>query len=171
MRQEREACARTESFLEHKEEIERFFVNRYAFHNAHLLRASLPQPLVDVIPVSTDRDALHHRLAAELRGRGGKAKKLPKARKTRKKRAKAVSKKATTALRRRAPKKASATAATTSPAAPPQRIVIRLNRDQVQSALREEVEAMSSGSESEDATSDSDWEDQEGVDEADETDI
>ncbi|KAJ6626597.1 hypothetical protein B0H10DRAFT_2300403, partial [Mycena sp. CBHHK59/15] len=64
--QERVQSDKTENFIVHKS-LERFIINTHAFHNAHLLRATLPRDLVAPIPLVADRRVKHHELAAELR--------------------------------------------------------------------------------------------------------
>ncbi|KAJ7886529.1 hypothetical protein B0H14DRAFT_2225857, partial [Mycena olivaceomarginata] len=53
--QERVESDKTENFIVHN------------FHNAHLLRATLPRNLVAPIPFVADRTVKHHELAAEFR--------------------------------------------------------------------------------------------------------
>ncbi|KAJ7900642.1 hypothetical protein B0H14DRAFT_2258428, partial [Mycena olivaceomarginata] len=55
-----------ENFVVHKP-LDRFFINSHAFHNAHLLRATLPRELLAPIPLFTDRQTKHYELAAQLR--------------------------------------------------------------------------------------------------------
>ncbi|KAJ7269179.1 hypothetical protein C8J57DRAFT_1609392 [Mycena rebaudengoi] len=64
--QERVASDKTENYIEHKP-LDRFFINTHAFHNAHLLRATLPRDLVAPVLLFPDRQAKHHALATELR--------------------------------------------------------------------------------------------------------
>ncbi|KAF7351608.1 hypothetical protein MSAN_01593300 [Mycena sanguinolenta] len=64
--QERVESDQTESFVIHKS-LDRFIINTHAFHNAHLLRATLPRNLVAPIPLHPDREAIHHELASQLR--------------------------------------------------------------------------------------------------------
>ncbi|KAJ7246181.1 hypothetical protein C8J57DRAFT_1678249 [Mycena rebaudengoi] len=64
--QERVESDQTEKYIVHKP-LDRFIVNTHAFHNAHLLRATLPRDLIAPIPLFPDRQAKHHELAAELR--------------------------------------------------------------------------------------------------------
>ncbi|KAF7335904.1 hypothetical protein MSAN_02327500 [Mycena sanguinolenta] len=56
----------TENFIIYKP-LDRFIINTHAFHNAHLLRATLPRDLIAPIPLYIDREATHHELAAQLR--------------------------------------------------------------------------------------------------------
>ncbi|KAJ7812979.1 hypothetical protein B0H14DRAFT_3112205 [Mycena olivaceomarginata] len=55
-----------ENFVVHKP-LDRFFINSLAFHNAHLLRATLPRDLLAPLPLFPDRQQKHHKLAAQLR--------------------------------------------------------------------------------------------------------
>ncbi|KAJ7805860.1 hypothetical protein B0H14DRAFT_2181153, partial [Mycena olivaceomarginata] len=64
--QERVESDKTENFIVHKT-LDRFIINTHAFHNAHLLRAALPQNLVAPTPFIADRTVKHHELAAEFR--------------------------------------------------------------------------------------------------------
>ncbi|KAJ7280990.1 hypothetical protein C8J57DRAFT_1501189 [Mycena rebaudengoi] len=64
--QERVASDKTENYIEQKP-LDRFFINTHAFHNAHLLRATLPRDLVAPLLLFPDRQAKHHALATELR--------------------------------------------------------------------------------------------------------
>ena len=43
-----------EAFVEHKP-IDVFLINTYAFHNAHLIWAILPQDLTSPLPYAADR--------------------------------------------------------------------------------------------------------------------
>ncbi|KAJ7878910.1 hypothetical protein B0H13DRAFT_1527939, partial [Mycena leptocephala] len=47
--------------------LDRFFINMHAFHNSHLLRATLPRDLVTPILLFPERQAKHSELAANLR--------------------------------------------------------------------------------------------------------
>ncbi|KAJ7280031.1 hypothetical protein C8J57DRAFT_1712078 [Mycena rebaudengoi] len=58
---------KTENYIIHNN-LDRFIINSHAFHNAHLLRATLPD-LLTPIPVFADRRAKHDELAAELRAK------------------------------------------------------------------------------------------------------
>ena len=53
------------TFIEHQV-IDHFIINTHAFHNAHLLRATLPHPLVIPIPLYQDRRAKHIEIAGNL---------------------------------------------------------------------------------------------------------
>lgn len=56
----------TKSYIEHKA-IEHFVINTHAFHNAHLLCATLPRSLVAPILLHQDRQAKHIEIAGSLR--------------------------------------------------------------------------------------------------------
>ncbi|KAJ7885270.1 hypothetical protein B0H14DRAFT_3737214 [Mycena olivaceomarginata] len=64
--QERVESDQIEHFVVHKP-LDRFFINSLAFHNAHLLRATLPRDLLAPLPLFPDRQQKHHELAAQLR--------------------------------------------------------------------------------------------------------
>jgi len=64
--QERVESGLVQTYIEHKP-IERFVINTHAFHNAHLLRATLPRSLVAPIPLHPDRQAKHFEIAGGLR--------------------------------------------------------------------------------------------------------
>ncbi|KAJ6556089.1 hypothetical protein B0H19DRAFT_1210733 [Mycena capillaripes] len=64
--QERVESDQTENFIVHKT-LDRFIIKTHAFHNAHLLRATLPRDLIAPIPLYPDREVKHHALATELR--------------------------------------------------------------------------------------------------------
>ncbi|KAJ6563158.1 hypothetical protein B0H10DRAFT_2169224 [Mycena sp. CBHHK59/15] len=66
--QERLASDNTEKFIEHNP-VDRFIINSHAFHNAHLLRATLPRDLLAPIPLFEDRRSKHNELAAQLRAK------------------------------------------------------------------------------------------------------
>lgn len=63
--QERILSEKTEDYVEHKS-VDRYLVNTHAFHNAHLIRATLPRHLTIPIPYAEDRQAHHIRIAAKL---------------------------------------------------------------------------------------------------------
>ena len=52
--------------IEHQT-IDRFVINTHGFHNAHLLRATLPCSLTVPIPLYPDRRAKHTEIAGNLR--------------------------------------------------------------------------------------------------------
>jgi len=64
--QERVESGLINNFIEHKP-IARFVINTHAFHNAHLLRATLPRSLVAPIQLYQDRQTKHIELAGRLR--------------------------------------------------------------------------------------------------------
>jgi len=64
--QERVESGLTETVIEHHA-VDRFVINTHAFHNAHLLRATLPRSLVAPIPLYQDRKAKHTEIAGKLR--------------------------------------------------------------------------------------------------------
>ncbi|KAJ7766095.1 hypothetical protein B0H16DRAFT_1793006, partial [Mycena metata] len=64
--QERVESDQVEQFIVH-EPLDRFFINIHAFHNSHLLRATLPRDLIAPVPLFPDRQAKHYELAARLR--------------------------------------------------------------------------------------------------------
>ncbi|KAJ6619173.1 hypothetical protein B0H10DRAFT_1946997 [Mycena sp. CBHHK59/15] len=66
--QERVESDQTENFIVHNS-LDRFIINSHAFHNAHLLRATLPRDLLAPIPLFDDRRAKHDKLAATLRAK------------------------------------------------------------------------------------------------------
>ncbi|KAJ6582733.1 hypothetical protein B0H10DRAFT_2341090 [Mycena sp. CBHHK59/15] len=63
--QERVESDKTEKYIVHNP-LDRFIIDSHAFHNAHLLRATLPRDLLAPIPVFEDRRTKHDELAAEL---------------------------------------------------------------------------------------------------------
>ncbi|KAJ7330337.1 hypothetical protein DFH08DRAFT_815254 [Mycena albidolilacea] len=64
--QERVESDQIEKYIIHKP-LDRFIINTHAFHNAHLLRATLPRHLVALVPLFADCESKHHQLAEELR--------------------------------------------------------------------------------------------------------
>ncbi|KAJ6602500.1 hypothetical protein DFH09DRAFT_1019642 [Mycena vulgaris] len=64
--QERVESDTTENFIVH-ESLDHFIINSHAFHNAHLLRATLPRDLLAPIPLFEDRRKKHDEFAATLR--------------------------------------------------------------------------------------------------------
>ncbi|KAJ6588551.1 hypothetical protein B0H19DRAFT_1013424 [Mycena capillaripes] len=64
--QERVEFDQIENYIVHKP-LDRFFINMHSFHNAHLLRATLPRELVAPIPLFSDWQAKHLELATQLR--------------------------------------------------------------------------------------------------------
>ncbi len=64
--QERAESGQIEACIEHQP-LERFIINTHAFHNAHLIRASLPRSLVSPIPLYPDRQRKHLECAERLR--------------------------------------------------------------------------------------------------------
>ena len=63
--QERVQSEKTEVFVEHQP-INRYLVNTHAFHNAHLIRATLPRDLTVPIPYTNDRQVHHNQMAIKL---------------------------------------------------------------------------------------------------------
>ncbi|KAJ6607440.1 hypothetical protein B0H10DRAFT_2166796 [Mycena sp. CBHHK59/15] len=66
--QERVESDQTENFIVHNS-LDRFIINSHAFHNAHLLRATLPRDLLAPIPLFDDGRTKHDKLAATLRAK------------------------------------------------------------------------------------------------------
>lgn len=66
--QERVESGLFKSYIEHRQ-VERFVINTHAFHNAHLLRATLPRSLVAPLPLHQpdERQAKHKECAEALR--------------------------------------------------------------------------------------------------------
>ncbi|KAJ7017816.1 hypothetical protein C8F04DRAFT_911350, partial [Mycena alexandri] len=64
--QERVESVQTENYAVHKP-LDRFFINSHAFHNTHLLRATLGRDVIGPIPLFPNHQEMHHELAAELR--------------------------------------------------------------------------------------------------------
>ncbi|KAJ6579420.1 hypothetical protein B0H10DRAFT_1835571 [Mycena sp. CBHHK59/15] len=64
--QERVESDDTEKFIIHKS-LDRFIINSHAFHNAHLLRATLPRDLLAPIPLFENCKEKHDEFAATLR--------------------------------------------------------------------------------------------------------
>jgi hypothetical protein len=64
--QERVESGLMKSYIEHQA-LERFVINTHAFHNTHLLRATLPRSLVMPIPLHQDRQAKHVEISGRLR--------------------------------------------------------------------------------------------------------
>ena len=64
--QERVESGLTETVIEHHT-VDRFVINTHAFHNAHLLRATLPRSLIAPISIYQDRQAKHTEIAGKLR--------------------------------------------------------------------------------------------------------
>ncbi|KAJ7349682.1 hypothetical protein DFH08DRAFT_667969, partial [Mycena albidolilacea] len=64
--QERVESDQIEKYIIHQP-LDRFFINMHAFHNSHLLRATLPRELVTPILLFPERQAKHCELAANLR--------------------------------------------------------------------------------------------------------
>ncbi|KAF8879345.1 hypothetical protein CPB85DRAFT_1497712 [Mucidula mucida] len=61
-KQEQQDSEVTENFIEHQP-LDRYFINTHAFHNAHLVRATLPRSLTVPLPIVDDRKAFHSELA------------------------------------------------------------------------------------------------------------
>ncbi|KAK7035161.1 hypothetical protein R3P38DRAFT_2415321, partial [Favolaschia claudopus] len=64
--QERVDSDKTENFIQHNP-VDRFIINSHGFHNAHLLRATLPRSLLAPVPLFDDRQTKHEELASILR--------------------------------------------------------------------------------------------------------
>lgn len=64
--QERVESGLFKNYIEHQP-IDHFVINTHAFHNAHLLRTSLPRSLVAPIPLYQNREAKHIEIAGSLR--------------------------------------------------------------------------------------------------------
>ncbi|KAJ7498396.1 hypothetical protein B0H11DRAFT_1660166, partial [Mycena galericulata] len=63
--QERVESDQIENYVVH-EALDRYIMNSHSFHNAHLLRATLPH-LTAPIPLSRDRQAMHIEMSTALR--------------------------------------------------------------------------------------------------------
>ncbi|KAJ7659979.1 hypothetical protein B0H17DRAFT_1163121 [Mycena rosella] len=64
--QERVESDHIDNFIVHNP-LDRYIINSHAFHNAHLLRATLPRDLIAPIPLFEDRREKHNEMAAVLR--------------------------------------------------------------------------------------------------------
>ncbi|KAJ7648146.1 hypothetical protein B0H17DRAFT_1163798 [Mycena rosella] len=64
--QERVESDHIDNFIVHNL-LDRYIINSHAFHNAHLLRATLPRDLITPIPLFEDRREKHNEMAAVLR--------------------------------------------------------------------------------------------------------
>ena len=64
--QERTESGQWKAYIKHKP-LNRFVINTHAFHNAHLLRATLPRSLVAPILLHQDREAKHNEISRGLR--------------------------------------------------------------------------------------------------------
>jgi hypothetical protein len=64
--QERVKSGLFQAYIEHQP-VDRFVINTHAFHNAHLLRISLPRSLVAPILLYENREAKHIEIATDLR--------------------------------------------------------------------------------------------------------
>jgi hypothetical protein len=64
--QERVQSGLFKTYIEHQP-IEQFVINTHAFHNAHLLQATLPRSIIVPIPLYQDREANHIEIAGNLR--------------------------------------------------------------------------------------------------------
>lgn len=56
----------TENYIEHKP-LDCFLINTHAFHNAHLIRATLPRDLTVPIAFAANRRSHHDQIAQKLR--------------------------------------------------------------------------------------------------------
>ncbi|KAJ7734971.1 hypothetical protein B0H14DRAFT_3613787 [Mycena olivaceomarginata] len=92
--QERVESDNVENFIVHGS-LDRFIINSHAFHNAHLLRATLPRDLLAPIPLFEDRKEKHDEFAEALRQKC--------ATKIAKKKAQPAGKKKATTKKRKAP--------------------------------------------------------------------
>jgi hypothetical protein len=64
--QERVESGLFKTYIEHQP-IEQFVINTHAFHNAHLLQATLPRSIIVPIPLYQDQEAKHIEIAGNLR--------------------------------------------------------------------------------------------------------
>lgn len=64
--QERVESGLFKTSIEHKP-VERFVINTHAFHNAHLLRATLPRSIISPVRLQEDRYSLHAQCAETFR--------------------------------------------------------------------------------------------------------
>lgn len=77
IQQERQKSGQSKSVILHIRTFTNcYFLNMFAFHNAHLLQAALPHDLIRPIPICEDCKGLHSRLAANLQAK--KAAKPPR---------------------------------------------------------------------------------------------
>ena len=95
--QERVQSEKTEVYIEHQP-VNRYLVNTHAFHNAHLIRATLPRDLTVPIPYTNDRQVHHNQMAIKLQAsqaskRVAMARKAEEKRNTKKSQATLASKK------------------------------------------------------------------------------
>ncbi|KAJ7685821.1 hypothetical protein B0H17DRAFT_1160739 [Mycena rosella] len=70
--QKRVESDQIENFIVHNP-LDRYIINSHAFHNAHLLRETLPRDLIAPIPLFEDRRGKHGEMAAALRATQRKA--------------------------------------------------------------------------------------------------
>jgi len=63
--QERVESGLLKTYIEHQT-IDHFVINTHGFHNAHLLRATLPHSLTVPIPLHPDQQAKHIEIAGSL---------------------------------------------------------------------------------------------------------
>ncbi|KAJ7848552.1 hypothetical protein B0H13DRAFT_1533088, partial [Mycena leptocephala] len=64
--QERIESDQVENYIVHKS-LDRYIITSHAFHNAHLLRATLPRDLLAPISFFEDRQAKRYQMATALR--------------------------------------------------------------------------------------------------------
>lgn len=75
----------SESFIQHKPNVDRYIINTHSLHNPHLIRAALPRELVAPIAHFNNRREEHDKLAKILRDTQNRKQAVAAARKTAKK--------------------------------------------------------------------------------------